>query len=326
LLETKQTGLAMNKKTHQGIPVINLADFHAYHSQYYWSLPEKYTTQLNYANQPHFSAFSRSEYRCKGQLAASRLDFYKVTFVTEGTGLFTYGSHQYEIKPNTLIFINPNEVKTWEATSEAQDGFYCLFNEQFLTQTASQLHEFNQYPYFGKSQPPVLFLTPAQVAIIQPLFLKLYQEFNELNSGRQEILRLTLQLLLAEARRFTSSAAEVTTPNNAAYHLTQRFLELLEKQFPIENKTDQLLTKAPAQFAEALAVHTNHLNACVKNITGKTVREHIQKRTVNEAIALLKYTDWRVSEIAFTLGFEEIASFTHFFKKETGYPPLIFRD
>ena len=58
---------------------------------------------------------------------------------------------------------------------------------------------------------------------------------------------------------------------------------------------------------------------------GKTTTELIGSRIVQEAKILLKQTDWNISEIAYSLGFEEVAHFSNFFKKQTAVPPLTFR-
>jgi AraC family transcriptional regulator, transcriptional activator of pobA len=40
----------------------------------------------------------------------------------------------------------------------------------------------------------------------------------------------------------------------------------------------------------------------------------------------LKQTPWNVSEIAYTLGFDEVAHFSNFFKKHTSLSPLKYRN
>ena len=46
---------------------------------------------------------------------------------------------------------------------------------------------------------------------------------------------------------------------------------------------------------------------------------------VQEAKAVLKYTNASVSEIAYQLKFSEPAAFNRFFKKMTGETPMIYR-
>ena len=72
--------------------------------------------------------------------------------------------------------------------------------------------------------------------------------------------------------------------------------------------------------------YVNHLNKVLKDATGKTTTEIIASRITQEAKILLKQTDWNVSEIAQCLGFDEVAHFSNFFKKQTQVSPLIFRE
>ncbi|CAN5519968.1 hypothetical protein BH11BAC3_BH11BAC3_13580 [soil metagenome] len=78
-------------------------------------------------------------------------------------------------------------------------------------------------------------------------------------------------------------------------------------------------------YADKLAVHVNHLNKVLKENTGKTTTELISSRVLQEAKILLKQTDWNISEISGSLGFEEVAHFSNFFKKQTNLAPLTFR-
>jgi AraC family transcriptional activator of pobA len=48
-------------------------------------------------------------------------------------------------------------------------------------------------------------------------------------------------------------------------------------------------------------------------------------RLIKEAKILLKQTDWNVSEIAYSLGFEQLSHFSAFFKKETSMSPVEIR-
>ncbi|HEX7015192.1 MAG TPA: helix-turn-helix domain-containing protein, partial [Cyclobacteriaceae bacterium] len=52
----------------------------------------------------------------------------------------------------------------------------------------------------------------------------------------------------------------------------------------------------------------------------------IASRIAQEAKILLKQTTWNISEIAYCLGFEEVAHFSNFFKKHTKVSPATFRE
>ncbi len=78
-------------------------------------------------------------------------------------------------------------------------------------------------------------------------------------------------------------------------------------------------------FAAQLSIHVNHLNKALKDATGKSTSDHISDRVLQEAKALLRHTDWNVSEIGYCLGFQEPAHFNNFFKKKTQLTPRTFR-
>jgi AraC-like DNA-binding protein len=120
-------------------------------------------------------------------------------------------------------------------------------------------------------------------------------------------------------------ATTLYSNQNASARISSLFMELLERQFPIESQLQRINLRSATDFANQLAVHVNHLNRALKETTGKTTSQIIGERITQEARALLKHTDWNISEIGFTLGFEELPHFINFFKKNTHVSPKSFR-
>jgi len=52
----------------------------------------------------------------------------------------------------------------------------------------------------------------------------------------------------------------------------------------------------------------------------------LAERILQEAKILLKHSAWKVSEIAYSLGFTEVTHFNNFFKKHVQLSPLKFRN
>jgi len=267
----------------------------------------------------------RGEHICRTYVASARRDYYKISLITAGTGIYTLGTQRYQVAPPTLIFTNPLEVKTWEGTSAEQDGYNCLFTERLFEKHRHYREEILRHPLFQPDAQAVLPLSPEQAACLQSIFEQLVREYNNTAAFRQEALLLYLQLLLLEGRRAGRQSEGRQPPFSAGQLLVQRFTSLLEKQFPIESTRQQVPLRTAGEYALALNVHPNHLNATVKQLTGRTVSEHIRHRLLLEAKLLLLHTDWHIGEIARSLGFEEPANFTHFFKSQAGQPPHVFR-
>ncbi|MDP9077060.1 MAG: helix-turn-helix domain-containing protein [Bacteroidota bacterium] len=124
-----------------------------------------------------------------------------------------------------------------------------------------------------------------------------------------------------------SRHSEIRTANgsNGALRLTDMFIELLEKQFPGSSPNRKMKCRFPVDFADALSVHVNHLNRCLKEITGKTTSQLIADRIILEAGVLLYGSKWNVCEIGYCFGFEEGPHFINFFKKNVKMSPSAYR-
>jgi AraC-like DNA-binding protein len=118
----------------------------------------------------------------------------------------------------------------------------------------------------------------------------------------------------------------VQQPINASQRIAALFLELLERQFPIDDSHPSIQLRAASDFANRLNVHVNHLNRAVKEITQKTTTQLIAERILQESKILLRHSSWNVSEIAHALGFTEVTHFNNFFKKHVQTSPLKFRN
>lgn len=58
---------------------------------------------------------------------------------------------------------------------------------------------------------------------------------------------------------------------------------------------------------------------------GESFSEHLKRRRLETAMALLTTTDKRMAEIATATGFSDQFAFSHFFKRATGQSPVQFR-
>ena len=87
----------------------------------------------------------------------------------------------------------------------------------------------------------------------------------------------------------------------------------------------QLVLRTARDYADALAVHVNHLNRVLKETTGHTTTALLSRRLAQEAKLLLKQTAWSISEIADSLGFADVAHFCTFFKRHASQTPGDFR-
>jgi AraC family transcriptional activator of pobA len=269
----------------------------------------------------HFNVFKRSGYCTLNPSPYNRRDFYKISLII-GRGVLHYPNQQIPVDGPALIFNNPTIPYSWETTSEFQSGYFCLFTESFMHQRLEAVKD----PLMSRIQDsPVFYLNNDQVEGVSSIFEKMLAEMDTDYPFKYDLIRNYVHLLVHEAMKMQPWDLPAKSIN-ASSRIATLFFELLERQFPIYSSEHVLQLRTANDFAARLSIHVNHLNHAVKEVTGKTTSEHIGKRIANEAIALLKHTEWNISEIGYCLGFEYPANFNLFFKRQTLSAPKSYRE
>jgi AraC family transcriptional activator of pobA len=251
-----------------------------------------------------------------------RRDFYKMGLVTGDMTLY-YGDKLMEITGTVLFFVNPHIPHSVVRSAKKRTGYACLFTEAFIA-GRERKEVLQNSPLFRSDGTPIIQLDKEEAAFMTGLFQKMLAVHSSNYDHKVELIRNCIELILHEALRIQPPANGQQHKNGAA-RIVRLFIELLERQFPIDNTEQPLRLRTPKDFAETLAVHTNYLNRAVKEVTGKPTSVHLTERIAAEAKALLLYTDWSVADIAYSLGFEYPTYFNNFFKRITGSTPSSLR-
>lgn len=252
----------------------------------------------------------------------SRKDFYKICLTT-GQSKIHYADRSFETEGTVLFFGNPHIPYSWETLSTSYVGYTCLFSEDFLL-SAERTESLQQSPLFKIGGTPILQISEQQRQFLNTLFEKMIEEQKADYAFKDDLMRNYINLIIHEALKLQPSE-NFNQQKNAAARITSVFLELLERQFPIESADLPLQLKTAQDYAANLNLHINYLNRAVKQVTGKSTTAHITERIITEARALLQHTDWNISEIAYALGFEYPTYFNNFFKRMTGTNPKALR-
>lgn len=252
----------------------------------------------------------------------SRKEFYKICLTT-GRSKIHYSDKSFEQEGTILFFGNPHIPYSWETISTDYIGYTILFSADFF-KNSERSESLQQSSFFKIGGTPVLKISTEQRDFLNTIFQKIIAEQESDYVYKDELIRNYISLIIHESLKL-EPAPNYDVNKNGASRLSSVFLELLERQFPIETPDQKLVLKSAQDFSKALNVHVNYLNRSVKEITGKSTTVHITERIISEAKALLQHTDWNISEIAYALGFEYPTYFNNFFKKNTGTNPKSFR-
>ena len=92
--------------------------------------------------------------------------------------------------------------------------------------------------------------------------------------------------------------------------LVSRFVEHLNKDFATK--------KLVSDYADDLCISPNYLNTIIKKVTSFPASHHIQQCIIREAKYRALHSGAMMKEIAYDLGFNDLAHFSKFFKNYSG--------
>lgn len=253
----------------------------------------------------------------------TRRNYYKIS-LTKVIGKLKYGNKNINIEKPSITFFNPLIPYACEIDSGIGNEFVCelcLFSPDFI---GSDLPKsiFQDSPFF--STKPIVTLDNISFEEFYQIFQKVHSEFDSDYVYKYDFIRQYLYVLLHQTMKLLPPERNKLY-NNAALRISTHFIDLLEKQFPIDSPTRPLELKTAQDYAHRLSVHVNHLNRSVKEVLGKTTTDLITIRIIQEAKSLLQCTDWSIADISYSLGFEYPSYFDNLFKKHTGITPSAIR-
>jgi AraC family transcriptional activator of pobA len=288
-----------------------------YKRKFDW-MPDNFRNEIG-----HFNVFRLAPFvgdRAK-PVPYKRRDYYKIMLVI-GKSKVHFADKVIEVQKQALSFSNPQIPYKWEHTDKVERGVFCIFNQHFF----HQFGDLNQYEVFQPNGTHVFELSDEQVNMTNTIYERMFEEINSDYMHKYDVLRNLVFELVHFAIKMQPSAKCGKQQVNASHRISSLFVELLERQFPIDVTHQKINLRTASDFANQLNIHVNHLNRAVKETTQKTTSQLIGERVLQEAKILLKHSAWNVSEIAYALGFTEVTHFNNFFKKHAGLSPLKFRN
>ncbi len=243
-----------------------------------------------------------------------RHEFHELLWVDQGHSRQVVDLHEYHLQPGELLFM-PRGCVHWYEGREACFGGMLLFNDEFLT--AAQAEGLRFFSLFDPLRSSLRCVpAAAEWASIGRLLAEMqHEQAHPTPVGGAAVLQSLLVAVLHKLEAATGPAARVK--NNEPAGISQRFRVLLEAHFRTEHGV--------GFYAAALGCSPRQLTTALQAATGQPARHLIGERLVLEAKRYLAYTDHRVSEVAYALGFEDPAYFSRLFRQKTGHSAAVFR-
>ncbi len=171
--------------------------------------------------------------------------------------------------------------------------------------------------FFGASQLPKIMIPEIEFEKFETLWKMFSIEMESIDDLKNEMLQMMLKRMLILCTRLYKEQTELTTFDRNQLDVIREYNYLVEKHFKTKHQV--------ADYAELLHKSPKTLSNLFKKYGTKSPLQIIQDRKILEARRLLQYSDKSIKEIAYEIGYEDLQTFSRFFKKIEGISPSNFK-
>ena len=248
-------------------------------------------------------------------------NFYCIFWFYSGEGTHIVDFKEYEVGQETVFFLSPKHLHTFRHLKDI-NGIGIIFTEDLLLHLDTELLNCIKaklfYPIHGVSHCTLQENAKRKIE----RYAKLLQEESESNtkdtSLKYNFLASALSLFLIDIIRLgdweETDKLDVNSDPHRTYWL---FVDLVEKNFAQHHSVKF--------YTEALRISQTTLAAHTQQYAKTSPLKLINDRIILEAKRMIRYSDLRIKEIAFDLGFKDDSYFIKLFKRNVGMSPVEFR-
>ncbi|WP_310556972.1 helix-turn-helix domain-containing protein [Flavobacterium sp.] len=193
------------------------------------------------------------------------------------------------------------------------------FNRKFYC-----IHEFNEkigcrgILFFWASEIPIISLNEENITKFELLWTVFQAELKLKDDLQGEMLKMLLKRFLIMATRIYKEFHQMKDIEESKIDVIRNYFYFVETNYKTKHSVADyaiLLNKPAKSITNLFAAHYN-----------KSPLKVIQERIHIEAKRYLGFSDRSIKEIAYDLGFDDMQSFSRFFKNIEGVSPKEFKD
>ncbi|GHU55382.1 transcriptional regulator [Bacteroidia bacterium] len=251
------------------------------------------------------------------------LTYYDITFISEGSGFFTIDEQTFLVKFHDVVFTKPGDVRNWD-NKGIKKGFALIFDEEFMLSFFNDPDFLQNLSFFAIGKYSIKTSLDDETYLrVSSLIMRIKGELTRPETKDKHTIRNLIYETLTLLNRAYINENHVlpVLPDeikNVKNHYVNEFLRMVSTEY---NRQHSI-----RYYSDKLDITPNYLNEMVKKSIGMNAKQYIQNKITLEAKRILAYTDLPVTAIADSLCFENTSYFIRFFRTQTNYTPMQYRN
>ncbi len=246
-----------------------------------------------------------------------KFDFFMFVRHISGSATLKIDMEEYKLsEPINVIKLAPGQIISIEHASEDFDSVVMMMSKRFIENLMVYIN--GSIPLrFGKNEKVIEHCSLEEDYFSNIIFKAIRSILKDKdNPYRMQVVQHIIMAIFYSSDKVREAVEDEPARSNADV-LSREFIKLVKENF---RKERQLKF-----YADILCITPRYLSRVVKECTGASAAEWIERSVVLEARALLKSTNMTVQQISDELNFPSQTFFGKYFKRRVGMSPKEYR-
>lgn len=225
---------------------------------------------------------------------------------------------EYDLsEPINLIRVMSGQILMVEHISDDFDGVVVIMSNSFVESMLVYMN--NALPFNVATRSNcVKHLSNSEVDL-SDMFLKAIAQVlrNQTNPHLDRVLQHVMMAIFYSSEEIRNQLETESGAYTSADAISKEFMRLVKDNFRSERQLQF--------YADKLCITPRYLSRVVKECTGSSAADWIERYVVLEARALLKSTSMTIQQISDELNFPSQTFFGKYFKRRVGMSPKLYR-
>lgn len=241
------------------------------------------------------------------------LEDYRFGLLKKGKFRTSINLKEHTIEAGMIVFITPGTIVEPISVEETELDGVGLQPEHLRLALHDRLPEMLN----GHTKDGILTVTDTQSMLLDRLFhaLSLLVKVNPNNQAAH--LSMVATIIHTFDNLFSQNKAMAGKPATAAQTIFDRFIELVNQHCREQHQL--------SYYAERMCITERYLGTAVRQTSGVTAKEWIDKAIVTTAKVMLRHSNMQVVQVSEKLNFPTPSFFCKYFKRLTGLTPQEYR-
>lgn len=242
-------------------------------------------------------------------------DYFFIICVLKESFRYTVDDKELEILNNHALYIGVN--KTFKiADKNDNENLVIIFSSDFYQRSLFDTQLLNTKLFFNPDLLAALVSIP--ITDMKKYVSEKLNFHRQNNTGLETaVIHNIIEMLITDGMTHLKIFPLQELEDPPSSDIANQFMVLLQKNYKTQKQVNY--------YAKRLNITPKQLLRSIQKNTGKTTKEVIIDKIIQESLRLLSYSPHIISEISCELGFKNESNFSLFFKKHYGKSPSEFR-